>query len=105
VKTVTLIECDTESLFNQFMGRGRIISASPHTFLTRMMDDARKLNLEDDTADMKLEYPNKKSMLITITGKDDTVKKTYNQNEKEVKRLKNRIILKNMRTKITNTIG
>jgi len=104
MKTTTLIECQTKTLYDVFMGQSNRPIATTKTWIGQLLKDMKKIKRKDPTSDYYIEYPDEKSLKITITGKDSTVKEIFRENKKYTKRLKNRMTLKIMRTKLSHEL-
>jgi len=100
LKTTIRIECKSKKIFDQFMGRGKMPSAYMGTYLTQLHKDIMKVKKKDETVNYFTQDLGEKGILITITGSDDTIKEIYKRNTKDLKRAKNRVVLKAMRTKM-----
>ena len=94
MKNILTVKCATEKLFRTFSGG----------FLPQIKKEIEEERKKDSSVDYSVEYPDKMSMIITITGTDETVKKTYAENKKELKSMKTKIYLKAFRTKMINEL-
>lgn len=103
VKTTILVECANKGLFDLFMGQSSRFP-SANTFLKQLEKDMEKVKKKDPTADYIIDFPTEKSIFITITGKDETVKQIFKKNIRDNKKIQHRMTLKALRTKITNEL-